>query len=104
MNEKIKVLFYAVGEKPISIEIDNTLEAIQQKVGGGIDVLTLVPGVIVVCNCEGKINGMHFNREINTENGWKEFIFGDFFVCGAFGENFISIGGTAERLVKRIIE
>lgn len=41
--------------------IDNTLESLQKIVEGPIEVVTLTPGLCIVCNEEGKLRGLEAN-------------------------------------------
>ena len=77
MKEKrIKCLLVEPYKLPREIEIDNTLEAKQEIVNGLIECVYF-EDVIIICNEEGKINGMHWNREIGSD-----IIFGPFLIVG----------------------
>ncbi|MFQ7451097.1 MAG: DUF3846 domain-containing protein [Flavonifractor plautii] len=54
--DAIQVLKVASGKAPEAITIPNTLEAMQQMVGGYIEVIPL-EDVCLVCNEEGKLMG-----------------------------------------------
>ena len=71
-------------ELPEEIEIDNTLEAKQKLVGGWIEQAFLPKddSVVLICNEEGKINGMKPNRDIGHD-----IIFGPFLIVGNDYEN-----------------
>ena len=46
----------------------------------------------IVCNDEGKINGMLPNRSVKNKDGvMVDFIFGPAFICDCRGENFDSL-------------
>lgn len=64
-------------------EIDSKLESMQKIVGGYIEVLTISDGICIVCNEEGKIDGLELNRGLKDANGelWG-IIAGTFFVVG----------------------
>ena len=54
-------------ELPKEIELDNTLEAMQNFVGGLIECITLSDtgsAVTLVCNDEGKLLGLPLNRPL----------------------------------------
>ena len=55
---QIEVLMVEPGKQPYRTRIDNTLEAMQQKVDGLIECLVLDEEAILVCNDEGKLIGM----------------------------------------------
>lgn len=98
-DEKISVLYVQAGKYPEVIEIEDNLESMQKLVGGYIEeYMPFEDEVAIVCNEEGKINGLQPNRAIYGEmnDGKKEVIdivFGDFFVCYApvESEKFLSI-------------
>lgn len=48
----------APGRLPEMVEMENTLEALQQAVGGYIETVTFSPDAAVVCNEEGRLRGM----------------------------------------------
>ena len=84
LEEKIKCLLVKPYELPKEIEIDNTLEAKQKLVGGYIEQAFLPKddSVVLICNEEGKINGMKPNRDIGHD-----IIFGPFLIVGNDYEN-----------------
>lgn len=92
---KIKVLLVEPNNYPKVIEIEDTLEAKQQIVGGYIEmVMPYEDDVAIICNEEGKISGLPLNRSIKDENGEiVDVIAGTFFVCyaPADSENFHSL-------------
>ena len=68
----------------------------QQAVGGHIQAIyPFEEQVGVVCNEEGLINGLPFNRSMP---GGYEGVFGNFFVCGLGEEDFCSL--TPEQMQK----
>ncbi len=84
LEEKIKCLLVKPYELPKEIEIDNTLEAKQKLVGGWIEQ-AFIPkdeSIVLICNEEGKINGMKPNRDIGHD-----IIFGPFLIVGNDFEN-----------------
>lgn len=84
LEDKIKCLLVKPYELPKEIEIDNTLEAKQKLVGGWIEQAFLPKddSVVLICNEEGKINGMKPNRDIGHD-----IIFGPFLIVGNDYEN-----------------
>ena len=86
MNDsKIKVLLVEPEKYPKEIEIDDSLEAMQEVVGGDIEeYMPFDDEVAIVCNEEGKVNGLPLNRAVYGEN--KEIldvIAGKFFIAYA---------------------
>lgn len=87
--EKIKVLIVETDKAPYEAEIENTLEAKQEIVQGYIEFFPLENGVDIVCNEEGKINGLPLNRAIYDEGGGMvEVIAGTFLIVSvdAYGD------------------
>lgn len=88
MNEenKLRVVMVEPGKPAYETEIENTLEAEQKAVGGYIEVVPLDNEKILICNEEGKLNGMQGNRRIG-----KDIIAGPFFIVGEDGDEFRSL-------------
>lgn len=84
LKEKIKCLLVKPYELTIEIETDNTLEEKQKHVGGYIEQAFIIKddSVILICNEEGKINGMKPNRDIGHY-----IIFDPFLIVGNDFEN-----------------
>ncbi len=96
-KEKIKCLLVEPYELPKEIEIDNTLEAKQDIVGGYIECAYLPndSDVVIICNEEGKINGMKLNRYIGHD-----IIAGPFLIVGDDYENGDFKSLTDEHILK----
>ena len=92
MKEKeIKVLRVKPHEHPEVYMLKNTLEAMQEAVGGYIDIVGLDDNVCILLNDEGKLIGLEGNRRIGSD-----IIVGDFFVCGSDEEgNLTSLSEEA---------
>ena len=77
------------------VEIEDSLEAMQKTVGGLIEeYMPWEDEVAIICNEEGKMNGLPLNRGITDENGHlQDIIAGDFFICYApiESERFLSM-------------
>ena len=83
---KISVLLVEPNKYPKMIEIDDTLEAMQEVVGGDIEeYMPFEDEVAIICNEEGKITGMAPNRAIYDEHSreMQDIICGRFFVAYA---------------------
>ena len=80
----INVLIVEPFELPYEKEIPNTLEAKQEIVGGYIECTSLLDddSVSIICNEEGKINGLPLNRYIGHD-----IIAGTFIIAGDDYEN-----------------
>ena len=81
---KIKGLLVEPNELPKEIEFESTLEEEQKLVGGHIECVYLPNDdeVVLICNEEGKIYGMQFNRDIG-----RDIIAGPFLILGIDDEN-----------------
>ena len=75
-----------------STSVSNTLENLQKNVGGYIEVVTLVPemgdvpGVVVVCDEEGRLKGKPFN----CKYAGIDFV-GDILILGYKGDEFCDV-------------
>ena len=92
------VLAVQPGEKPVTQELEGTLKSMQDFVGGTIQAIyPYEDAVAIICNDEGKLNGMKYNRALRNEDGEViDILCGPFFVCGLGVEDFVSL--TAEQL------
>lgn len=91
-KEKISVIFVEPNKYPKMIEIEDTLEAMQEIVGGYIEeYMPFEDEVAIVCNEEGKVNGLPLNRAVyGKDKGILDIIAGKFFIAyaPAEAENF----------------
>ncbi len=96
----ITVLTIRPGEEPTIDEIDAGLESLQEQVGGYIEAFyPFEEPVGIVCNEEGKINGMQLNRALrDDENNIYDIVSGTFLVVGLGEEDFCSL--TPEQIKK----
>jgi len=93
-EETIKVILLQPGKLAKTAEIDASLEGMQRAVGGGLieAVYPFEEEVCLVCNEEGKINGMRPNRALYDEDHEMiDIICGPAFICDCCGENFASL-------------
>lgn len=72
-----RILSVPVGGSPLELTIPRGLEAMQKLVGGYIEMVTLEEGIDLVCNEEGKLQGLPANRDIPE---LRDTIRGDFFI------------------------
>ena len=98
MNDKIKVLVVEPMRPCHVQEIPNTLEAMQQIVGGYIESVSFQDAAII-CNEEGKLLGLPYNRPLMDESGLPmDILQGTFFIAGINGEHFASL--TDEQILR----
>lgn len=81
---------------PYEVELENSLGAMQRRVGGTIEAVYEPGGrdAALICNDEGKLLGLPLNRALRDEEGEiYDVIAGTFFICGAppDSESFASL-------------
>ena len=81
----MRVLLVEPGKEPVLQEINGSLKSMQEIVGGTIQALyPFEEHVALICNDEGKLLGLPFNRALRYETGGMyDVICGTFFLCGA---------------------
>lgn len=103
--KKISVLLVMPKKAPKLIEMEDTLEAMQDIVGGGIEeYMPFEDDVAIICNGDGKEIGLNLNRAIyNDQNEVMDIIAGNFLIVGAdlAGESYSSL---SESLAKKYSE
>lgn len=101
MDESIKTLTALIvepGRKPYTKEISDTLKSLQHEVGGWIEAVYPFPDpVALICNEEGKLDGLPLNRALRDDNGEiYDIVSGTFLVVGLEEDAFRSL--TPEEL------
>ena len=93
--DKIKALYIKPNTLPEVVEIENNLKTFQKMVDGHIECAYLMDDndVVLICNEEGKINGMELNRDIGHD-----IIAGPFLVVNDEGDDF---GSLTEEQIKK---
>ena len=101
-EELLRVLLVEPSKHPRTVELPDTLEAMQQAVGGLIQAIyPFEEPVALVCNYEGKLMGLPLNRGLRTEDRTLyDIVCGTFFLCAAppDGDSFESL--SEEQLVR----
>ena len=89
----MRVVLVEPGKAARVAEIDSSLEGMQKTVGGYIQaVYPFEETVCLVCNEEGKLQGLPLNRALRDEdNRIYDIVAGTFFVCDCSAENFKSL-------------
>lgn len=89
----IKIVLCEPGKKARIKTIPNCLESLQKTVGGYIEAIyPFDDPVAIVCNEEGKLNGMEANRALCDSSGQiYDIIVGPFFITGLGDEDFASL-------------
>jgi hypothetical protein len=86
----MNVLVVEPYREPYEKDIDPGLESLQHEVGGDIEcVYPFDDEVAVICNDEGKLEGLPLNRSLRDEDGEiYDVVAGTFLVVGLGEENF----------------
>ena len=94
-NGKIVVVVVEPGKEPRIEEIDSGLESLQGMVGGYIQAIYPYDDpVALICNEEGKLEGLPLNRALRDEDGdIYDIVSGTFLVVGLTEDNFGSLSG-----------
>lgn len=89
----LTVLVVEPNKKPYVKEIPSGLESLQHEVGGSIQaVYPFEEPVAVICNEEGKLEGLPLNRALRDENGEiYDIVAGTFLVTGLTDDSFGSL-------------
>ena len=92
-DSTISVLVVEPGKEPYAKEIDSGLESLQHEVGGYIQaVYPFEEPVAIVCNEEGKMNGLPLNRALRDDSGEiYDIVAGTFLVTGLTEDSFGSL-------------
>lgn len=90
---EIRVLLVKPRRKPEIVLIEDSLESLQDMVGGYIQAIyPFNDSVALIMNEKGKLCGLTPNRALKDENGETyDVIAGDFLVVGLAEENFGSL-------------
>ena len=93
--DKIKVIICPTNSAPYVAHISNTLQSLQCIVGGPIEAVGILEGIVAICNEEGRIIGLPENKSFLCDG-----IRGDCIICGTQGEEFADLNDIAcERLL-----
>ena len=93
MSDKIKVLVVEPMKPCRTQEIPDTLDAMREIVGGDIETTyPFTEPVAVICNAEGKVLDLPYNRPLMDESGLPyDIVCGTFFMARVDGEHFASL-------------
>ena len=86
--------------RPEVIDIDGSLESLQKEVGGLIQATyPWDDKVALICNDEGKLKGLEFNRPLyNADAQMYDYVAGAFLIVGLTEDDFGSL--SAEMIEK----
>ena len=78
VSKRIRVVLLEPGKLAKTVEIGASLESMQAAVGGDIEALyPFEETVCIICNEEGKINGLPLNRAVYLDAELTELTYGD---------------------------
>ena len=83
---KIKVLIKDPGKKPRCVNVSDRLENLQKIVGGNIETFKCASDATIICNEEGKLQGLPYNCYICGNH-----FFGTIILCGVSRDEFCDI-------------
>ena len=93
-KQELRILLKKVGKEPKIMNIENTLEAKQEIVGGYIECVYLPndDSVVLICNEEGKLSELPLNRALRGDyGGVYDIIAGTFLIVWLGEEDFCSL-------------
>ena len=101
-KDKIRVIMLRPGKRATVEVIDASLSGMQEIVGGYIQaVYPFDDPVAIVCNEEGKLDGLEMNRALRDEDGdIYDVLCGTAFLCGLTADNF---GDMPEELTEKYL-
>ena len=98
-ENQIMVVIKEPGKEPaVEPLFSNTLEAFQEAVGGYIECCTIATDLAIICNEEGKLNGLPYNTTILGE----QFV-GTILAVGIKGDEFASLPARVVPLAMRLL-
>lgn len=86
--------------RPEVIEIDGSLESLQKEVGGLIQATyPWDDKVALICNDEGKLMGLEFNRPLyNADAQMYDYVVGTFLIVGLTEDDF---GSLSDEMIEK---
>lgn len=97
--KQVRVAIFKPGEEPVFESIRNDLSTMQKIVGGYIEMVRLSQGLALMCNEEGKLDGLESNRLI-TAFGNMDMVCGTFFVFRPAGAGMRDLMAADEERLK----
>lgn len=87
------------GQNPRITEIENNLTALQEAVGGYIETVTLARDCCIICNEEGRLQGLPYNMTF----GGISFV-GTILFVGVAGDEFCSLSERKTNFLMQCLE
>ena len=101
----MKALLIDTDRKVREIEIENTLKALQERVGGYIEAVHLIDDLFAICNEDGKLRELPPVALLISPDGGIAYdaLCGPVVICRAAGEEFTDIRpGDDKRMRRRL--
>ena len=95
----MKAIIKELGKKPRITEIENNLTALQEAVGGYIETVTLAKDCCIICNEEGRLQGLPYNLTF----GGISFV-GTVLFVGVAGDEFCSLSERKINFLMQCLE
>lgn len=99
MAETIKVLIKEPGKTAEVREVRNELKAFQELVGGYIEPIQFDHHSVLLCNEEGKLQGLPVNFPL-----WNDVIVGTAVIVGTDGDQFTDVSLETIAVFSRVLE
>lgn len=102
---KIKALVKDPGKAPVIQKVENTLEALQELIGGNIECIQTgtLPGVLVLVDEEGKLKGLPQNFPLYERDVLVDQVVGRAVFVGTDREDFGDIPVIAAELIVKFM-
>lgn len=98
-ENQILVIIKEPGKAPVVEPLfDNDLKAFQEAVGGYIETVTLATDLVIICNEEGRLQGLPHNTTVFGVD-----FCGTIVAAGVKGEEFASLPARAVPAVLRVL-
>ncbi len=95
----MKVIIKEPGKKPRITEIENSLSALQEAVGGYIETVTFAEDCCIICNEEGRLQGLPYNLTFCGVS----FV-GTILFVGVLGDEFADLSKECAEILLRLLE
>jgi hypothetical protein len=98
MANEIRVVVKKAGQSATVEMVEDTLQTYQEIVGGWIEVVECGKGVAMVCNEEGKLDGLKSNLMFPDD-----IIVGDVLFCGVRDGDMVSLTDKQVLAVEKLV-
>lgn len=94
----MKAVYKEPGKAARIVEIENSLQALQKAVGGYIEAITLFADVAILCNEEGRLQGLPYNCTVRGTR----FV-GPILAVGTAGSKMRGISDAAAYILLKVL-